>query len=438
MRRRSQCWRTTLSAAVAAGLVTSGALVAPATAGPATAEPAPRGAAATSGEASQAPPPGPRLRQALRRVVRAGAVAATFEVVDLGDRSGGSAGSARLAPRRAASDQARFRAASVTKQLTAVLALQQVQRGRWTLGTTIGDVLPGLWPARSDVTLGELLSHRSGVPDYLAALVADATTNAKFLAAISPRRTDRELVGVAQQLPWLFEPGTSFGYSNTGYVIVGLMLRRATGRSLTALAQQRILRPARMSESTWAAGRRMPAPRLREYADLGGRRPLDLGSFNPTMFSAAGALLTTTRDLNRFQVALSRGRLLAPRLVDTMRSTVTRADDPAGIGVAYGYGSYRIPDPCRPGRWLFGHDGASFGTHTLSFSSRDGRRRVTAALTGRQYADPEQPAYVALNRLLGAAFASTCRGPVAAPVPSARPAPTTDGLLPGPPLAPAR
>ncbi len=391
----------TLASLLAGVLLASGAALST----PANAEP-PANPTHVADQSDTAPVPA-TLRPELRRVVRAGAVGVSAQVVDRGEVWRGAAGAARLRPNRPAVPSAHFRAASVTKTLTAVLALQQVQRGRWTMDTTIGDVLPGLWPARSDVTVAQLLSHRSGAPDYLSVLTSRGTTVPKLLRIISNRRTDRALVRVAKRQDWLFEPGTGFSYSNTNYVIIGLMLRRATGFSLPKLAQRRIFAPARMTRSSWPFAKGFPAPKLREYAAFGKRR-IDLSTFSPTMFSAAGALVTTARDLNRFQRSLSRGDLLAPRLVRLMRSVVTPAEE-TGLGVAYGYGSYRLPDPCRNGGSLHGHDGASFGTQTLSFTSGNGRRRVTVAMTGRQYGNPEQPAFAALNEFLVAAFASSCR-----------------------------
>jgi D-alanyl-D-alanine carboxypeptidase len=291
-------------------------------------------------------------------------------------------GRSQVDPMRAARTDSRFRAASVTKQLTSVLALRRVEQGDWTLDTTIGDVLPTLWPERADVTLRQLLSHTSGMPDYLSALVRHTRTSRDFVRAVSKPRTDAQLVRRAQSLPWLFEPGTDFAYSNTGFVVIGMMLEAETDSSVRALARREILRPARMTESTFPSGRGMRSPRLREYAWFGPQL-VDLHTAHPSMFSSAGALVTTARDLNRFQAALSRGDLVGRPLVRTMHSVV--ADGPK-----YGLGSFRLPDPCRRGSFLNGHDGASWGTLTMSFASAPGAgRRVTIAMTGRPYTPRE-------------------------------------------------
>lgn len=347
-----------------------------------------------------------RLDRALRQVRVAGGLGVTAQVDGPRGTWSGAAGYAQLDPRKPAKEQARFRAASVTKQLTTVLALDLVERDRWTLSTTIGDVLPRLWPRRADVTLEQLLSHRSGMPDMLTPLIAQARTDRAFVKAISKRRTDSELVKVAKTQDWLFEPGTSMAYSNTNFIVVGMMLKKATGRSMAHLVRSRILGPAGMTSSVYATSRGMAAPRLKEYAVLGPRR-LDVSTFHPSMFSSAGALVTTARDLNRFQRALSRGRLVARRLVTTMRRVTTPDGGPK---TGYGLGSYRLLDPCGTGRVLHGHDGGSWGTVTLSFTTPSGGRRVSVAMTGREL-NGDTDGILALLRFVTAAMAAQCGAP---------------------------
>lgn len=350
------------------------------------------------------------LQARLEAIVFRGAVGAVGEVQG-GDRPwSGSAGESRLAPSRTVDDDARFRAASVTKQLVAVLALQLVDRDVWTLRTTLGDVLPDVWPEHADVTLRQLLSHTSGAPDYLPALIADARTTEDFVRAIGARRTDRELVGVARGLDWLFEPGTSWAYSNTNYVLVGMMLKEQTGASLPSLMRTRVLKPARMGASSFGTRRGLDAPRLREYAIVDSEL-VDLARFHPSMFSSAGALVTNARDLNRFQLALSQRRLTSAKSLKAMRSVVWKD---AASGLRYGLGSYRLPDPCTPGRWLHGHDGGSWGTVTMSFSSPSGKRRATAAFTGRNL-DGGLATTKALSRWVTRAFREDCAKPTAKP-----------------------
>ena len=340
------------------------------------------------------------LEAGLRDLQRAGGVGIVARVTSDGTSWVGSLGSA--APGVPAAPEARFRAASITKSLTSVLALQMVDRGRWTMRTTIGDVLPGLWPRRRDVTLRQLLSHTSGVPEHLATYLRAATSRKAFLEVVSQPRSDRALVAAAKKQRWRFRPGTGFGYSNTGYVVVGMMLEKATGTPLATLMRERVFAKAGMTRSALEHTSKIREPELHETGVLL-EKPIDLTSTEPSIFSAAGALATTTEDLDRFQLALSSGRLLPRRLVRLMRSEVV--PDPNGL--SYGLGSYRLPDPCRPGRSVHGHDGATFGTLSMSFATPRGGTRVTVSMTGRNL-DGRTRDVRALSLYVVNAFAARC------------------------------
>jgi D-alanyl-D-alanine carboxypeptidase len=340
------------------------------------------------------------LQRALDAVTAGDGVGAVAEVVGPGRKWSSASGVRRLSGRQPAARAGdRVRIASVTKSMVATLALQEVERGRWTLSTRVRDVLPGLLPGHGNVSLAQLLSHRSGLPDYLPALVADAESTEDVLDELSTRRTDRELVRLALTLPWSFEPGESFGYSNTNYVVVGLMLAEVNHRSVGSLLERRVFRPARMTDSSFPRTAKVRGPHLREYAKFEDSYT-SLASFEPSVFSSAGAVVSTARDVNRFYAALSTGRLLRPGLVRQMRQP--RSTEP----LVYGLGIYSLPDPCPTAdgkeQLVYGHDGASFGTFTVSLSSPDGRRQVTVAMTGRDFnvlgADPAlgEFAYLAL------------------------------------------
>jgi D-alanyl-D-alanine carboxypeptidase len=221
---------------------------------------------------------------------------------------------------------------------------------------------------------------------------------------------------LALSQPWLFAPGSDFSYSNTNYVVVGMMLSRSNRKPLARLLSQRIFRPARMTSASFPRSAWSHRPRLAEYAILKSARSLRRSS--PSLFSAAGAVVANTRDLDRFYRALITGRLLAPGLLRSMvtpRSTKT---------LKYGLGIYAVGDPC-PGpngqpQVLYGHDGATFGTQTLAFTSADGTRQASIAWTGRQYVAAPPTAKPA-NDFLVEAFSANCPRPVPAPSPGAGP-----------------
>lgn len=344
-----------------------------------------------------------RLDAALAGLQQAGGVGVVARVTSGKRQWSRAVGTA--SPGTPATTDARFRAGSVSKQAIATLALQLVEDRVWTLDTRVGSVLPGLLPGKGRVTLRQLLSHTSGVPEFLLTVLADATSEQAFLDAISTPRTDRQLVRAALQQPWQFRPGTDYGYSNANYVVAGMMLEKATGLSVKQLVRQRIARPLGLREFTMAGSPGLRAPALQETVSLEGQS-VSTASFDPTLFSSAGSLVTTTRDLDRFERALNDGELLSRRSTRWMRAVQVPETTP----IPYGLGSYRLPDPCRPGQWLHGHDGGTYGTLTVAFSSADGRTRVVAAMTGRRL-DATQSDAVALLDFVGTAVAATCGAP---------------------------
>lgn len=367
-------------------------------------------AADDSGSAARQAAPaldGDALQHDLDLVRQHGAIGVVGAARGHHDRWTGASGVRSIDRARAARSGDTFRIGSITKSMVATLALQQVQAKRWTLQTTVGDVLPGLLPGHDDVTLEQLLSHRSGLPDYVSTLIAGASTPEELLSVVRRHYTDRQLVDAALTQPWSFEPGTDYSYSNTGYVVVGMMLERATHHSVRHLLRTRIFGPARMHHSSFPT--RLPGfrrPHLTEYATF--ERPYNFDATNPSVFSSAGAVVSTAEDLDRFYRALFSGRLLRPDLVRTMATPRTnQAGDPA-----YGLGIYRVGDPC-PGpegqpQYLYGHDGATFGTLSVTFSSPDGTRQASVDYTGRDLTTVPPPTSKPANDFLIDAFSQTC------------------------------
>ena len=358
------------------------------------------------------------LQQALDAIVApnipGSAVGAVAEVRGAMGTWTSSSGWADLETGARAESTDQFRAASNTKPMVSVLALQEVEAGRWTLQTTVDEVLPGLLGDHGTVTLAQLLSHTSGLPDFDAAYAERATDIPALFAIISEPRTNKELVATALTQPWLFPPGTKFSYSNTNYVVVGMMLQKATGQKLRDLLSTRVFAPTGMRDTFYAASPTWPARHLTEYAVAD--KPYPLNTFDPTLFGPAGAVTTTARDLTLFYRALITGKLLKPATLQTMATPPLKGDT-YGLGLLYAGDACPGPDG-RQGV-VVGHTGASFGTLSFAFTSPDGVRQVTLAFNGRDYLQDSQK----FNDFLVAALAATCTTPFAAPlVPG--PAPT--------------
>ncbi|GAB3106409.1 hypothetical protein GCM10027055_00710 [Janibacter alkaliphilus] len=203
-----------------------------------------------------------------------------------------------------------------------------------------------------------------------------------FFEAAGSDFTEQELIDAALYLPWLGQPGTRYSYSNAGDVTLGMMLQEQTGQSVGRLLERRVFRPAGMTRTEYSTDARVPGAFLVGSTDTTEGNFTERG-LSPTMFAASGAVTSSTRDLNRFSEALVTGRLLDPALVEQMTDTT---------GFGYGLGIYRIPDPCAPegsDETLVGHDGASFGTLSMMFTSEDGSRQISVAVTRRSFSVPQ-------------------------------------------------
>jgi len=264
-----------------------------------------------------------------------------------------------------------YRVGSLTKPFVATVVLQLVAEGRVSLQDTVERWLPGILPYGDQVTVRQLLSHTSGVPDYTLEPIVRLYTDpqARFRAW-----TPRELVALIADQPPDFPPGTAWSYSNTGYVLAGMIVEAATGHRLGRELTRRILRPLGLRDTVFPVNRpTIPRPYARGYSIDPFGQPdgplLDFTVFNPSLAWAAGALVSNLGDLERFFRALLGGRLLPPRLLAAMTTPVPTGQP----GFGYGLGLIVIDTPT--GR-LLGHDGAIPGFLNIVLSTEDGRRQV--------------------------------------------------------------
>ena len=386
----------TAPATLAVAALAAAALVAPT----AQAAPAAHAAPPKGNEATAA------IQASLDTVVADGAVGITARV-DSPTYSGAFASGKRAVNANPpALPNSPFRVASNTKMMVATAVLQQVQRGTWSLDTTIGEILPGLVPGHEQVTVEQLLSHTSGMPDALLPLIVsrlqDPTSNAEFFAALGQDYTDQDFVDAMLALPWVLEPGSGFSYSNAGYVVLGMMLEKVTGRSMADILKWDVFKPAGMNQTEFKDDPGMRGNGL-EGAGFAGGQWYPLPHFNPDVFSSAGAVVSTTKDLNSFTDALLDGRLLDTTWLESMKTPRSFGD------LEYGLGLYRIKDPCAPSGYLYGHDGGALGTLSMAFGSPDGTRQYSVGVNGRHFADdPKAGQPYDLNAPLLAMIKATC------------------------------
>lgn len=348
---------------------------------------------AASSAATAAPAEADRvgLQSRLDGVVAGYAVGALVEVRDEHGVWRGTSGAAELGTTEALSDRGRFRVGSIMKTFVATVVLQLVGEGRLRLDDTVEAWLPGLVPDGHRVTVRQLLNHTSGLYDVRRTFPMPPSP--EFLDNRWRTWTAAELVQRAVVNPPTFEPpGSAYGYSNTGYLLLGQILEKVTGGLYGEEIERRIIGPLGLGDTSLpGTSPRIPGPHPHGYVPTlrdGEMQLVDYTEMNPSVLGAAGEMISTTTDLNQFFAALLSGQLLPGHLLDEMRT-------PGGEDKMYGLGLAWQDTPC--GVRVYGNDGDALAYQSWSFSTEDLRRQVTVALTPDFRGDPDDAVEAFLN-----------------------------------------
>lgn len=339
---------------------------------------------------------GPSLDAALAKVVAAGSPGALALVGDGHAVRVHAAGVADTDTGRALRPDDRFRAGSITKSFVATVALQLVGEGRLSLRDTVEQRLPGVLPYGEHVTLRQLLNLTSGIPDN------QDPVNAEFLAGNMTRAwSHRELVALVADKQPDFAPGTSWAYSNTNYVLAGMMIERATGHRLGRELQRRIFAPLHLRHTSFPVNASaLPDGHANGYALVEGDLR-DVTELNPSGTWAAGNLVSSAADIGRFWRAVLGGRLLAPAQLAAMKTTVPSWE---GTPFRYGLGIQEIPGPCGT---TWGNGGDIAGYANAFQNTEDGKHQAALVVT----ANPGPEALGEQRQAaLGAAFSDALGG----------------------------
>ena len=288
--------------------------------------------------------------------------------------------------------ETRFNIASMGKMFTAVAIAQLADEGRLRFGDPIALHLPGLAPEAGAITIDELLTHRSGLRDYLRPENRPVIQSARIAADLLP-------AALADGLA--FAPGSDWAYSNSGYVVLGAIVERLSGLSYPDYLQQRIFAPAGMAATSLdgtvaraaAMTRRRPGGRSAE----GPPRPApQIGS---AWGSPAGGAVSTVGDLLRFGEALRRHRLTRPETTELLwRAHLVPGARNGGEGQAsYGYGFNRLD---LGGARLVGHGGGALGVNA-QFEIDPEAGRVVAILSNYDPPAATEAVRAARRALLG-------------------------------------
>ncbi|MEU8813122.1 serine hydrolase domain-containing protein [Actinoplanes sp. NPDC048796] len=276
-------------------------------------------------------------------------------------------------------DGLRHRVGSISKTFLATTVLQLSGERRLDLDAPIGRYLPRLVPADVGrrVTLRTLLNHTSGIGDYDTELLKTAED---IITLCERTYRPEQLVRIGLAAPPT-EPGV-YSYSNTNYVLAGLIVEKVTGHSYRGEIGRRILQPLGLRDTYFeGTDPLIRGPHMHAYVPWTDGELRDFTRCNMSWGWAAGEIVSTARDLNVFYRALLTGRLLKPSLLAQMKTTT-------GVD-GYGLGLYYVDLPC--GR-IWGHDGGTIGHQTVSWHSPDGVRQVTYAQSMAFYqTSPTEP-----------------------------------------------
>ncbi|GAA1031520.1 MULTISPECIES: serine hydrolase domain-containing protein [Amycolatopsis] len=309
------------------------------------------------------------VRAVAQETVSAGATGVQIRTVHNGRSRTVTAGVSELDSRRPVSPTGRFRIGSTTKSFVATVVLQLAAEHRIGLDTSVEEYLPGLLPHGNEITVRMLLQHTSGLYNYLRTISLTGTELEKIRYQ---HHSPESLVAIATARPLDFPPGSEFSYSNTNYLVLGMLIERTTGHAWGDEAVKRILRPLGMHQTVIPGDRtRIPGPHAHGYQEMN-EQLVDVTELNPSIAGASGEMISTTADLDKFVHALALGRLVPPALLGQMTTPRSAAEE-------YGLGLQTRTTPC--GIPVFGHTGGIPGYGTIAFTSADGKHRVEASLT---------------------------------------------------------
>ncbi|MEU9173213.1 serine hydrolase domain-containing protein [Streptomyces sp. NPDC048420] len=326
-------------------------------------------------------------RQAVRAAVKDGVPGVTLTAKDGRRTWSTTAGVGNLKTHAPRSADDRYRVGSITKTFVSTVLLQLEAQGRLSLDDKVEKWLPGVVHGNghdgSRITLRQLLNHTSGIFNYTADETFGRTYFLKdgFLRHRYDTKTPEQLVAVAMTHKPDFAPGASWNYSNTNYVLAGMVIEKATGRPYGEEIRRRVIDPLHLT-GTSVPGTRVtvPQPSSRAYSKLARTATgptYDVTKLNPSIASSAGEMISDSADLNRFYTALLKGRLLPPKQLKEMKTTVTVEGIPNA-----GYGLGLLDRELSCGVHVWGHDGGIHGSNSVAVTTADGRHSLAFNFNG--------------------------------------------------------
>ncbi|MFE2420995.1 serine hydrolase domain-containing protein [Streptomyces hokutonensis] len=344
---------------------------------------------AVAGPAMAAPAGGDHAatRQAIQAAVQDGVPGVTATVRDGRTTWSATAGVGNLRTGKPRSADDRYRVGSITKAFVSTVLLQLEAEGRLSLDDTVEKWLPGVVRDNGNdgahLTVRQLLNHTSGIFNYTEDddFGRAYFTKDGFFQHRYDTKTPADLVAIAMSHKPDFAPGTSWHYSNTNYVLAGMVIQKVTGHSYATEIRDRVINPLHLRATSLPGTKvTVPGPSSRAYSKLAEDTTgptYDVTKLNPSIASSAGEMISSSADLDRFYGALLTGKLLPAKQLKEMQTTVPAGDSPT---TRYGLGISDIKLPC--GVHLWGHDGGIHGSSSVVVATADGRHSLAFNFNG--------------------------------------------------------
>ncbi len=299
----------------------------------------------------------------------------------------------------------RTRIASAAKAFSGAVALSLVSKGELSLNDTIGERLPDLPKAWSEVTLRQLLDHTSGIPDFSQ----DEDYRKAVFASLKKAPPPKKLLTYFYDDKLLFEPGSKYHYSNTDNIAVALMVESATGRSYEGQLRERVYEPLGLKKTTLPRGANLRAPYIHGYDnDPKEQPPEDYSEIIAAGWSwASGGIVSTPTDMNDFIRGYVGGDLFDRRTLAQQRRVLEGgSSEPPGPGHnSAGLAVFRYQTKCGT---VWGHTGNTLGYTQFMAASPDGSRSVVVSVNEQLTPIPREGAPGAFEALRRAEELAVC------------------------------
>lgn len=264
------------------------------------------------------------------------------------------------------------RIASISKTFTGIAVLRLVDRGKLSLKDKLGKFVPGI-PNGNQITIRQLLGMTGGIYDFTRNDAFNAAFSANPNIPWDPGDVLRILRDPANRPD--FPPGERVSYSDSNYVLLGIIIKKVTGNSPRRVIQNKLLRPKGLTETLFPNTSAMGRPFNRGYyaGDDGTGVLRDYTFLNPDVPWTAGSMISNTADLLEWSETLGRGELLSKGLFKKQREF--RQIPNPGLNVWYGLGLFKLAG-------FIGHNGAIYGYNTAMFYLP--RARASIVVTGNK------------------------------------------------------